>query len=224
VLNPSLQCLNEINHLLRRILSAWVRVFIEGNTMILRPRVDADSRRDGEGDTSEPSGHVGVGGEGDTSEPSAHVGVSGEREAKRRDKRAKGANRRDSTGRQKMVLERWTTPKLSRRSWSPRYGVQSCRRKSAGVAKRSRELIPPHPKSLTVRFATFPSMYVQRRHLLRPATKSRYRKATYTLTHLGPPPSPTLTLGLNRTGLAASVTPIQAQRQLPISGSIRGFN
>jgi hypothetical protein len=209
VLNPSLQCLNEINHLLRRILSAWVRVFIEGNTMILRPRVDADSRRDGEGDTSEPSGHVGVG---------------GEREAKRRDKRAKGVNHRDSTGRQKMVLERWTTPKLSRRSWSPRYGVQSCRRKSAGVAKRSRELIPPHPKSLTVRFATFPSMYVQRRHLLRPATKSRYRKATYTLTHLGPPPSPTLTLGLNRTGLAASVTPIQAQRQLPISGSIRGFN
>ena len=177
--------------------------------MILRPRVDADSRRDGEGDTSEPSGHV---------------GVSGEREAKRRDKRAKGANHRDSKGRQKMVLERWTTPKLSRRSWSPRYGVQSCRRKSAGVAKRSRELIPPHPKSLTVRFATFPSMYVQRRHLLRPATKSRYRKATYTLTHLGPPPSPTLTLGLNRTGLAASVTPIQAQRQLPISGSIRGFN
>jgi hypothetical protein len=209
VLNPSLQCLNEINHLLRRILSAWVRVFIEGNTMILRPRVDADSRRDGEGDTSEPS---------------EHVGVSGEREAKRRDKRAKGVNHRDSKGRQKMVLERWTTPKLSRRSWSPRYGVQSCRRKSAGVAKRSRELIPPHPKSLTVRFATFPSMYVQRRHLLRPATKSRYRKATYTLTHLGPPPSPTLTLGLNRTGLAASVTPIQAQRQLPISGSIRGFN
>jgi hypothetical protein len=40
------------------------------------------------------------------------------------------------TGRQKMVLERGTSPKLSRRACIPRYGVPSCRGKSAGVAKR----------------------------------------------------------------------------------------
>jgi hypothetical protein len=44
------------------------------------------------------------------------------------------------TGRQKMALERGTNPKLSRRACSPRYGLQSCPRKSAGVAKRPREL------------------------------------------------------------------------------------
>jgi hypothetical protein len=45
-------------------------------------------------------------------------------------------------GRQRMVLERWTNPKLSRRTCSPRYGLQSCRGKSAGVAKRPRERSP----------------------------------------------------------------------------------
>jgi hypothetical protein len=47
------------------------------------------------------------------------------------------------TARQKRVLERRTNPTLSRRSCSPRYGLQSCRGKSAGVAKRPRELISP---------------------------------------------------------------------------------
>ena len=37
------------------------------------------------------------------------------------------------TGRQKRVLERGTNPQLSRRTCSPRYGVPSCRSKSAGV-------------------------------------------------------------------------------------------
>jgi hypothetical protein len=46
------------------------------------------------------------------------------------------------TGRQKMVLERGTPPKLSRRTCSPRYGLQSWRRISASVAKRPRERSP----------------------------------------------------------------------------------
>jgi hypothetical protein len=50
---------------------------------------------------------------------------------------------RFGTRRQKMALERWTTPKLSRRTCSPRYGLQSWRGKSAGVAKRPRELVSP---------------------------------------------------------------------------------
>jgi hypothetical protein len=49
---------------------------------------------------------------------------------------------RFGTARQKMALERWTTPTCSRRSPSPRYGVQSCGGKSAGVAKRPRERSP----------------------------------------------------------------------------------
>jgi hypothetical protein len=49
-------------------------------------------------------------------------------------------------------------PKLSRRTCSPRYGLQSWGGKSAGVAKRPRELIS-HPKSLPLRFATFASLY-----------------------------------------------------------------
>jgi hypothetical protein len=56
-----------------------------------------------------------------------------------------------------MALERWTDPKLSRRTRIPRYGLQS---KSACVAKRPRELPPereiPH---VTIRFATFASLY-----------------------------------------------------------------
>jgi hypothetical protein len=47
------------------------------------------------------------------------------------------------TGRQKMALERWTNPKRPRRTCSPRHGLQSCRRKSAGVAKRPRERSRP---------------------------------------------------------------------------------
>jgi hypothetical protein len=62
------------------------------------------------------------------------------------------------TERQRMVLERWTNPKLSRRTCSPESGLQSCRGKSAGVAKRPRERPTPDPKSLTSRFATFPSL------------------------------------------------------------------
>jgi hypothetical protein len=50
------------------------------------------------------------------------------------------------TGRQKLVLERCTKPKRMRRTCRPRYGLPSCRGKSAGVAKRPRELIS-HPKS-----------------------------------------------------------------------------
>ena len=42
-----------------------------------------------------------------------------------------------------MGLERWTKPKLSRRMCTCEYGLQSCREKSAGVAKRPRELISP---------------------------------------------------------------------------------
>ena len=44
--------------------------------------------------------------------------------------------------RPKLALERWTNPKLSRCTCSPRHGLQSCRRKSAGVAKRPRERSP----------------------------------------------------------------------------------
>jgi hypothetical protein len=46
------------------------------------------------------------------------------------------------TGRQKMVLERWTNPKLSRRTCTCEYGLQSCRGKSVGAAKRPRERSP----------------------------------------------------------------------------------
>ena len=41
----------------------------------------------------------------------------------------------------RVALERWTNPKLSRRTCSPRYELQPWRRKPAGVAKRPRELI-----------------------------------------------------------------------------------
>jgi hypothetical protein len=42
-----------------------------------------------------------------------------------------------------MALERWSNPKLPRRSCTCEYGLESCRGKSAGVAyrKRPRELI-----------------------------------------------------------------------------------
>jgi hypothetical protein len=50
------------------------------------------------------------------------------------------------TGRQKMALERCTTPTLSRRTCRSRYGLPSWRRKSAGGAKRPRELVS-HPES-----------------------------------------------------------------------------
>jgi hypothetical protein len=55
-------------------------------------------------------------------------------------------------GRQKMALERWTNPKQSRRMCTCEYGLQSCSGKSAGVAKRPRELIsPPEIPSVTIR-------------------------------------------------------------------------
>jgi hypothetical protein len=59
------------------------------------------------------------------------------------------------TGRQKLVLERGTKPKLSRRACTCEYGLQSCRGESAGVAKRPRERIS-HPKSLPNFFIAVP--------------------------------------------------------------------
>jgi hypothetical protein len=59
------------------------------------------------------------------------------------------------TGRQKMALERWTTPKLSRRTCAYEYGLQSCRGKSAGVAKRPRDRVsdlPPEIPYVAIRF------------------------------------------------------------------------
>jgi hypothetical protein len=53
--------------------------------------------------------------------------------------------------RQKLVLERWTNPKLPRRTCSCEYGLQSCRGKSAGSAKRPRERSPTRNP---LRFAT----------------------------------------------------------------------
>jgi hypothetical protein len=46
------------------------------------------------------------------------------------------------SGRQKMVLERGKNPKLSRRTCTREYGLQSLRGKSAGVTKRRRERSP----------------------------------------------------------------------------------
>jgi hypothetical protein len=61
-------------------------------------------------------------------------------------------------GRQRSSLERWTTPTLSRRTSSPWYGLQSCKRDWAGVVKRRRESshLPPlnrpiHTKQTTAR-------------------------------------------------------------------------
>jgi hypothetical protein len=53
-----------------------------------------------------------------------------------------------------MVLERWTHPKLSRRTCTCECGLHSCRGESAGVAKRSRERSSAL-KSLPSRFASF---------------------------------------------------------------------
>jgi hypothetical protein len=55
-------------------------------------------------------------------------------------------------GRQKMALERGTNPKLSRRTCTCEYGLQSCRGKSAGVAKWRRERSPtPNIPTVTIR-------------------------------------------------------------------------
>jgi hypothetical protein len=54
---------------------------------------------------------------------------------------------RFGTGRQRMGLERWTNPKLSRRACTCEYRLRSCRGKSAGLEN-------PH-----VRFAIFSSLY-----------------------------------------------------------------
>jgi hypothetical protein len=56
---------------------------------------------------------------------------------------------RFGTGRQKeMPLERDESPTFAAYVYASRYGLQSWRGESAGVAKRPRELIS-HPKSLT---------------------------------------------------------------------------
>jgi hypothetical protein len=60
---------------------------------------------------------------------------------------AKVANR-TAQGLARRGLGRWTSRKRSRQTCSPRYGLQSWRRESAGVAIS-------HPKSLQCRFATF---------------------------------------------------------------------
>jgi hypothetical protein len=46
------------------------------------------------------------------------------------------------TGRQRMLIQRRTNPKLSRRTCTCEYGLHSCRGNSAGVAKRPRERPP----------------------------------------------------------------------------------
>jgi hypothetical protein len=51
-------------------------------------------------------------------------------------------------GAAEKARERGTNPTISRRTYSPRYGLRPSRGKSAGVAKRQRELIS-HPKPLT---------------------------------------------------------------------------
>jgi hypothetical protein len=53
-------------------------------------------------------------------------------------------------GTTEYALDRWTNPKLSRRTCTCEYGLQSWRGKSAGVVKRPRERSPEIP---TVRFA-----------------------------------------------------------------------
>jgi type IV pilus biogenesis protein CpaD/CtpE len=50
-------------------------------------------------------------------------------------------------GRQKRLLERWTNPKLSRRTCTCEYGLQSWRGESAGVAKRPRGRSPTRKPS-----------------------------------------------------------------------------
>jgi hypothetical protein len=55
-------------------------------------------------------------------------------------------------GRQKRVLERWTNPKVSRRTCTCEYVLQSHRGNSAGVAKRPRER--SSTRNPTLRFAT----------------------------------------------------------------------
>jgi hypothetical protein len=59
------------------------------------------------------------------------------------------------TGRQRMALERWTHPKRPRRAWSPRYGLQSCRGKSAGVANGGVRDLPPEIPHVTITIRNF---------------------------------------------------------------------
>ena len=54
---------------------------------------------------------------------------------------------RFGTGRQKMAHERWTNPKVSRRTCARESGQQPCRGKSAGVAKRPQSSSPPRNPS-----------------------------------------------------------------------------
>jgi hypothetical protein len=56
-----------------------------------------------------------------------------------------GTRRVWHTARQKTALERWTNPKLSRRTCTCEYGLQCCRGESAGVAKPPRERSPTVP-------------------------------------------------------------------------------
>jgi hypothetical protein len=61
------------------------------------------------------------------------------------DEKVANRNGKFGTGRQKMALERWTNPKLPRRTCSPLYGLQPCGGKSAQVPKRPRERSPGTP-------------------------------------------------------------------------------
>jgi hypothetical protein len=54
-----------------------------------------------------------------------------------------------------MAFERWTNPKLSRRTCTCEYGIQSWRWESAGVAKRPRE--PPDIANVTIRNSFSPT-------------------------------------------------------------------
>jgi hypothetical protein len=87
-----------------------------------------------------------------------------------------------------MALERWTYPKRSRRTSSPRCGLHSSRGKPAGGAKRPREHIS-HPKSVTIRKLP-PTAGRQPAHLKSP-TRNPYRHDSQTSPHrwtsAGPP-------------------------------------
>jgi hypothetical protein len=65
---------------------------------------------------------------------------------KRCESQGKGLARRD-----RNWCERWTNAKLSRRTYSPRYGLRSCRGESAGAVKRPRERSPTQNPYRTIR-------------------------------------------------------------------------
>jgi hypothetical protein len=78
-----------------------------------------------------------------------------------------------------MVLERWTNPKRSRLTCSPRYGLQSCRGKSTGVAKRPRERSPTRNPNVTIRnFCIAHRVGAQHESALVHTCRSRHRRET----------------------------------------------